>query len=42
MHGVLRRAQHVWDLPSNPVDRVEKYRQRSSGDIDVLIAAIRS
>jgi integrase len=36
MHGVLRRAQHVWDLPTNPVDRVEKYRQRASGDIDVF------
>jgi integrase len=36
MHGVFRRAQHVWDLPSNPVASIEKYRQRSSGDIDVF------
>ncbi|HEY3728615.1 MAG TPA: tyrosine-type recombinase/integrase [Solirubrobacteraceae bacterium] len=36
MHGVCRRAQHVWSLPSNPVASVEKYRQRSSGDIDVF------
>jgi integrase len=36
LHGVFRRAQHVWGLPSNPVDGVEKYRQRSSGDIDVF------
>lgn len=36
MHGVFRRAQHVWDLPANPVASVEKYRQRSSGDIDVF------
>jgi integrase len=36
MGGVMRRAQHVWALPSNPVVSVEKYRQRSSGDIDVF------
>ncbi|HET8976783.1 MAG TPA: hypothetical protein VFN87_01420, partial [Solirubrobacteraceae bacterium] len=36
MHGVFRRAQHVWGLPSNPVASVEKYRQRVSGDIDVF------
>ncbi len=36
MHGVFRRAQHVWSLPANPVATVEKYRQRSSGDIDVF------
>jgi integrase len=34
MHGVFRRAQHVWDLPANPVASVEKYRQRSVSDID--------
>jgi hypothetical protein len=33
---VFRRAQYVWSLPSNPVASVEKYRQRSSGDIDVF------
>ena len=36
MHGVFRRAQHVWSLPANPVATVEKYRQRSSGDINVF------
>jgi len=36
MGGVMRRAQHVWRLPANPVASVEKYRQRSSGDIDVF------
>jgi integrase len=36
MHGVFRRAQHVWGLPTNPVASVEKYRQRSSGDIVVF------
>jgi integrase len=36
MGGVMRRAQHVWGLPANPVASVEKYRQRSSGDIDVF------
>jgi integrase len=36
MHGVFRRAQHVWGLPSNPVASVEKYRQVPAGDIDVF------
>jgi integrase len=36
MGGVLRRAQHVWGLPSNPVASVERHRQRASGDIDVF------
>ena len=36
MGGVMRRAQHVWGLPSNPVASVEKHRARSSGDIDVF------
>jgi integrase len=36
MHGIFRRAQHVWNLPANPTASVEKYRQRSSGDIDVF------
>ena len=36
MHGIFRRAQHVWGLPTNPAASVEKYCQRSSGDIDVL------
>ncbi len=36
MGGVMRRAQHVWGLSSNPVTSVEKNRQRASGDIDVF------
>jgi integrase len=36
MGGVMRRAQHVWGLPANPVASVEKHRARSSGDIDVF------
>ena len=36
MHGVMKRAQHVWGLPSNPVASVERHPQRSSGDIDVF------
>jgi integrase len=36
MGGVMRRAQHVWGLASNPVASVEKHRQRSSSDIDVF------
>jgi integrase len=36
LHGVFGRAQRVWALPMNPVDGIERYRQRSSGDIDVF------
>ena len=36
MGGVMRRAQHVWGLRSNPVAGVEKHRQRASGDIEVF------
>jgi integrase len=36
MHGVMRRAGHVWDLPSNPVAGVEKQRTRSTGDLEVF------
>jgi integrase len=36
MHGIFRRAQHVWGLPLNPVASVERHPQRSSGDIDVF------
>ena len=36
LHGVFRRAQTVWGLPVNPVTGIEKYRQRSSGDVDVF------
>jgi integrase len=36
MGGVMRRAQHVWGLRSNPVAGVEKHRQRASGDVEVF------
>jgi integrase len=36
MHGVMRRAQSVWGLSTNPVAAVERHPQRSSGDIDVF------
>jgi integrase len=38
MHGVMRRAGHVWGLSANPVAAVEKQRQRSSGDLEVFSA----
>jgi integrase len=36
LHGIFRRAQTVWKLPMNPAAGIEKYRQRSSGDIEVF------
>jgi integrase len=36
MHGIVRRAQIVWALPVNPLDRVEKHPMRPSGDIEVF------
>jgi len=36
LNAVFRRAQRVWGLPLNPVAGMEKYRLRSSGDIDVF------
>jgi integrase len=36
LNAVFQRAQRVWGLPLNPVAGIEKYRQRSSGDIDVF------
>ncbi len=36
LNAVFRRAQKVWGLPLNPVAGIEKYRLRSSGDIDVF------
>jgi hypothetical protein len=32
MHGIFRRAQVVWDVPVNPVARVEKHPMKASGD----------
>ena len=36
LNAVFGRAQKVWGLPANPVAGIEKYRLRSSGDIDVF------
>jgi integrase len=36
MHGVMRRAGHVWGLTINPVAGVEKQRTRSTGDLEVF------
>jgi integrase len=36
MHGIFKRAIKVWGLPANPVDGVEKQRQRSTGDLEVF------
>ncbi len=36
MHGVMRRAAHVWGLSGNPVAGVEKQRTRSTGDLEVF------
>jgi integrase len=35
LHGILRRARKVYGLPGNAASEVEKFPQRSSGDIDV-------
>ncbi len=36
LHGIFRRAQQVHGLDANPLTRIEKHPQRSSGDIEVL------
>ncbi len=36
MHGVMRRAAHVWGLRANPLTEVEKQRVRSAGDLEVF------
>jgi len=36
LHGIFERARKVYGLPGNPVADVERYRQRSSGDIEVF------
>ena len=36
LHGIFRRAQIVWDVPVNPLARVEKHPMRPSGDIQVF------
>ncbi len=36
LHGIFRRAIRVWDLPANPVDRVEKPPLARTGDLQVF------
>jgi integrase len=36
LHGIFRRAQTAFGLVANPLARVEKHPQRSSGDIEVF------
>ncbi len=36
LHGIFRRAQTVYGLAVNPLDRVEKHPQRRSGDVEVF------
>src|SRR5579859_2642810 len=36
MHAIMRRAVKVWRLPRNPVANVDRFRTRSSGDIEVF------
>ncbi len=36
LHGVMRRAQKVYDLPTNPVAGIEKHPQPHGGDIEVF------
>ena len=36
LHGIFRRAQIVWNVPVNPLARVEKHPMRPSGDIQVF------
>jgi integrase len=36
LHAIFRRAVKVYRLPRNPLDNVDRYRVRSSGDIEVF------
>ncbi len=36
LNGVFRRAQHVYDLPANPLARVERVRQRGRNDFRLV------
>ncbi len=36
LHGIFRRAQRAYGLPTNPMTHIERHRQRSSGDIHVF------
>lgn len=36
LHGIFRRAQRIYGLDANPLTRIEKHPQHSSGNIEVL------
>jgi integrase len=36
MHAILRRAVKIYGLPRNPLANIDRYRVRSSGDIEVF------
>ena len=36
MHAIFRRAVKLYGLPANPVASVDRFRVRSSGDIQVF------
>ena len=36
MHAIFRRAVKLYGLPANPVANVDRFRVRSSGDIQVF------
>ena len=36
LHAIFRRAVKVYGLPRNPLDNVDRYRVRASGDIEVF------
>ena len=36
LHAIFRRAVKLYDLPANPLARVDRFRVRSSGDIQVF------
>ena len=39
LHGILKRAQRVWELPANAAAGVDRQPLRRSGDFDVLSPA---
>lgn len=38
LHGIFKRAQRVWELPSNPAAGVERQPERNTGRFNVLTA----
>jgi hypothetical protein len=40
LHGIFKRAEKVWGLPSNPVEEVELLRERPRVDFDPSLVEI--